>query len=187
MTRRLTLDTLAAGMSPDALARNPVLAANARQDARAGRAPGTVAIVGQGQAAKSLETAIQRKLEAVRLVSVCTNADTPKHGRCPHTGRRYRSQTEARWAAEHPEHRYEAVGIRTAAGVYWADFVTPVHREGNMCEQQALVEVKGAHIRDRSLHKVKAAIRPARAMGFAGIWLAQWDKGRWTVTELNEG
>lgn len=98
-------------------------------------------------------------------------------GRCPHTGRPYRSKTEARWAAEHRQHRYEAVAIATPCGVYWPDFVCGPN----------LYEVKGAFIRDRALHKVKAAISPAVALGFDGIWLAQWDGGRWTVTEVQEG
>ncbi|NLF19187.1 MAG: hypothetical protein GX595_18310 [Lentisphaerae bacterium] len=113
--------------------------------------------------------------------------DKAPHGRCPHTGRPYRSKTEARWAADHPEHRYEALAIATPCGAYWPDFVSDCHREGNMCLQQVLVEVKGGYIRDRAMHKVKAAHRPARALGFSGIWLAQWKDGGWKVTEVTEG
>jgi len=113
--------------------------------------------------------------------------DKAPFGRCPHTGRPYRSKTEARWADDHPEHRYEALGIATPCGVYWPDFVTDCHREGNMCLQQNLVEVKGGYIRDRAMHKVKAALRPARALGFEGIWLAQWKDGVWKITEVQEG
>ena len=114
--------------------------------------------------------------------------DAP-YGRCTHTGRAYRSKTEARWAAEHPEHRYEAVAIVTPCGVYWPDFVgddVPSAIGGGSIGP-ALIEVKGAYIRDRAMHKVKAAIRPALALGFAGIWLAQWKGGRWTVEEVREG
>jgi hypothetical protein len=31
------------------------------------------------------------------------------------------------------------------------------------------------------------AIRPARALGFAGIWLAVWSDGKWAVSEIMEG
>ena len=98
-------------------------------------------------------------------------------GRCSHTSRPYRSKTEARWAAEHRQHEYERVGIRTVCGVYWPDFVCGPN----------LYEIKGAWIRDRALHKAKAAIRPAKALGFDGIWLAVWADGRWWVTEMTEG
>ena len=113
-------------------------------------------------------------------------------GRCPHTNRPYRSRTEARWAEARPEHRYEALAIATPAGVYWPDFVgASVDWDGSdpatWDEGRRLYEVKGSWIRDRALHKPKAAIRPARALGFAGIWLAVYDKGNWTVTELEEG
>lgn len=99
------------------------------------------------------------------------------YGRCQHTGRPYRSKTEAQWAAEHRQHEYERLGIRTACGVYWPDFVCG----------PSLYEIKGGWIRDRALHKVKAALSPARALGFDGIWLAQWDGKRWSVRELQEG
>lgn len=116
--------------------------------------------------------------------------DAP-YGRCPHTGRAYRSKTEARWAAEHPEHRYEAVAITTPCGAYWPDFVVPMTDDTWIDpltdHGQMLIEVKGGWIRDRAMHKVKAAIRPALALGFAGIWLAQWKGGRWTVEEVREG
>ena len=131
----------------------------------------------------------------VRPTKRARGAAKARWGRCPHTGRAYRSKTEARWAVERPDHRFEAVGVRTACGVYWPDFVyhgnQPVMpREGSACTVSRgwwLIEVKGAHIRDRALHKVKAAIRPARELGFAGIWLAQWDGKKWTVSELLEG
>lgn len=114
--------------------------------------------------------------------------DAP-YGRCPHAGRAYRSKTEARWAAEHQTHRYEALAISTPCGTYWPDFVGD-WVEG-MCKGWPpglqLIEVKGAYIRDRAMHKVKAAIRPALALGFAGIWLAQWKGGKWTVEEVREG
>lgn len=103
--------------------------------------------------------------------------DRAPHGRCPHTGRPYRSKTEARWAAGHPEHRYEALAIATPCGVYWPDFV---------CWPN-LYEVKGGFIRDRAMHKVKAALRPARELEFDGIWLSQWKDGGWKVTEVTEG
>ena len=103
--------------------------------------------------------------------------DKAPYGRCPHTGRPYRSKTEARWAADHPEHRYEALAIATPCGVYWPDFVCGPN----------LYEVKGGYIRDRAVHKVKAALRPAWALGFEGIWLAQWKDGGWKVTEVQEG
>jgi hypothetical protein len=67
--------------------------------------------------------------------------------------------------------------------VYWPDFIQGLSR----CTGQMLIEVKGSHIRDRALHKVKAAIRPARALGFVGIWLAVWRDGKWDVSELIEG
>lgn len=103
--------------------------------------------------------------------------DKAPHVRCPHTGRPYRSKTEARWAETHRQHRYEALAIVTPCGVYWPDFVCGPN----------LYEVKGAFIRDRAMHKVKAALRPARELGFDGIWLAQWKDGRWKVTEVTEG
>lgn len=104
-------------------------------------------------------------------------ADLAPYGRCHHTGRAYRSKTESRWAAEHRQHRYEALAITTPCGTYWPDFACG----------PSLYEVKGAFIRDRAMHKVKAAIRPARELGFDGIWLAQWRGGKWTVTEVQEG
>lgn len=103
--------------------------------------------------------------------------DKAPHGRCPHTGRAYRSKTEARWADSHLQHRYEALAIVTPCGMYWPDFVCGPN----------LYEVKGDYIRDRAMHKVKAALRPAIALGFDGIWLAQWRGGRWEVTAVTEG
>jgi len=73
------------------------------------------------------------------------------------------------------------LAIATSAGVYWPDFYEPTEARG------CLYEVKGAWIRDRALHKVKAAIRPARALGFASIWLAVWSGGEWKVSEIKEG
>ena len=61
--------------------------------------------------------------------------------------------------------------------MYWPDFACGPN----------LYEVKGGFIRDRAMHKVKAAIRPAQELGFDGIWLAQWRDGKWTVTEVQEG
>lgn len=104
-------------------------------------------------------------------------ADRAPYGRCPHTGRSYRSKTEARWAVDHLHHRYEALAITTPCGTYWPDFVCGPN----------LYEVKGGFIRDRAMHKVKAAIRPAQELGFDCIWLAQWRDGKWTVTEVQEG
>lgn len=103
--------------------------------------------------------------------------DKAPHGRCPHTGRPYRSKTEARWAAGRLAHRYEALAISTPCGVYWPDFVCGPF----------LYEIKGAYIRDRAMHKVKAALRPARELGFEGIWLAQWKGGKWCLREVTEG
>ena len=65
----------------------------------------------------------------------------------------------------------------TPCGVYWPDFACGPN----------LYEVKGGYIRDRAMHKVKAALRPAIALGFEGIWLAQWKDGGWKVTEVTEG
>lgn len=112
--------------------------------------------------------------------------DKAPYGRCPHTGRPYRSKTEARWADDHPEHRYEALGIATPCGVYWPDFAA-YERNIIGTRERFLVEIKGAYIRDRAMHKVKAALRPARALGFEGIWLAQWKDGVWKITEVQEG
>lgn len=116
----------------------------------------------------------QEPAETSPLPTPTTRAD---YGRCPHTGRPYRSRTEARWAVDHLHHRYEALAITTPCGTYWPDFVCGPN----------LYEVKGGFIRDRAMHKVKAAIRPALELGFDGIWLAQWRDGRWTVTEVQEG
>lgn len=113
-------------------------------------------------------------------------ATTARFGKCPHTGRAYRSKTEARWAQANPRHRYEALAIATPCGVYWPDFVSGEF-EPNGKYARSLIEVKGSYIRDRALHKVKAAIRPARELGFAGIWLAQWDGKAWKVSEVTEG
>jgi hypothetical protein len=122
-----------------------------------------------------------------------TGRNQAPYGRCPHTGRPYRSKTEARWAAEHPTHLFEPFPVGTPCGVYWPDFVeegeskTADYR-GQPFIERRLYEVKGAYIRDRALHKVKAAIRPARCwLDAEGIWLAQWDGERWTVTEVQEG
>ena len=112
--------------------------------------------------------------------------DKAPHGRCPHTGRAYRSKTEARWAADHPEHRYEALAIATPCGVYWPDFAAyESDILGN--RERFLVEVKGGFIRDRAMHKVKAALRPAKALGFPEIWLARWDGGGWSLKQVTEG
>lgn len=186
---RPTLDTILAKASADTRRRNPAAAALLDAGAllanypRHGTAvPSNPATGGQpapkhGQTPAGLERAGKR-----------FQARAP-NGRCPHTGRAYRSKTEARWATEHPEHRFEPVGIRTACGVYWPDFVWPRSElgDGFAWPLQPLYEVKGAYIRDRAMHKVKAAIRPARAMGFAGIWLAQWTGKEWRVTEACEG
>jgi hypothetical protein len=132
--------------------------------------------------------------KAVRATKRAEGGNPCPFGRCPNTGRAYRSKTEARWAAEHPDHRFGAVGIRTAAGVYWPNFT--YHGHAPLCPESPcyslsrawyLIEIKDAWIRDRALHKVKAAIRPAIALGFAGIWLAQWRDGKWDVSEIMEG
>lgn len=164
---RPTIEALTATASKATLARNPGLTRQATPFGRRGTsniAPGIVPI--QTEAGPH-------------------GPEKCPFGRCPHTGRPYRSKTEARWADEHPEHRYEALAIATPCGVYWPDFYAN-HREWNAGHDR-LYEVKGGFIRDRAMHKVKSAIRPARALGFSGIWLAQWDDKAWTVTELQEG
>jgi hypothetical protein len=171
MTRRPTPEEVSARFSADAARLNPhVSAAQPRQMAQ-GRPQDTPA----RKVATGAGSGNRRALEP----ATCPPG---RYGKCPHTGRPYRSRTEARWARESPAFRFEPLGIRTPCGVYWPDFVG-VGGGGH----PFLIEVKGGWIRDRAMHKVKAAIRPARALGFAGIWLAQWAGGKWTVTEVEEG
>jgi hypothetical protein len=134
------------------------------------RADGGRAVSEIGQATKRVETATEG--ETYRAVQ-----SAQKYGKCPHTGRPYRSKTEARWASEHRQHWYEPLTFWTPCGRYTPDFACgPI-----------LYEVKGGWIRDRALHKVKAALRVVKEFGFDGIWLAQWDGKRWDVTEIAEG
>lgn len=129
------------------------------------------------ESVRRLNTELSRLAPAPSVTVEPATRDKAPYGRCPHTGRPYRSKTEARWAETHRQHRYEALAIVTPCGVYWPDFVCGPN----------LYEVKGAFIRDRAMHKVKAALRPARAIGFSGIRLAQWKNGGWKVTEVTEG
>ena len=182
MTRPTTADLLSQA-SAATLRRNPGLFAPLAM-ATTGQTPNPVESPAKGivSDARYGGTGLCEHLTVAATCPVCRD-DAP-YGRCPHTGRAYRSKTEARWAAGHPDHRYEALAIVTPCGTYWPDFVAP-WMDG--CGADVILEIKGGFIRDRAMHKVKAAIRPALALGFAGIWLAQWKGGKWTVEEVREG
>jgi hypothetical protein len=107
----------------------------------------------------------------------------------PHVepGRRHRSKTETRYATlltqwQH-EGRitrfwYEPLALRLGVRlVYWPDFL--VERPGTHLLE--CVEVKGAWVRDRALHKPKAAATRFPCFIFT---LAVWDKHQWTHTRI---
>jgi hypothetical protein len=102
-------------------------------------------------------------------------------------GTRHRSKTETRyatlltlWQYEGRITRfwYEPFGLRLGARlVYWPDFL--VERPGTHLLE--CVEVKGAWIRDKALHKPKAAATRFSCFVFT---LAVWDKQQWTHTRI---
>jgi hypothetical protein len=116
-------------------------------------------------------------LDSGRVANRAQGHKEPPYGKCPHTGRNYRSKTERRWAAEHRQHWYEPLTFWTPCGRYTPDFACGPN----------LYEIKGSWIRDRALHKVKAALRVVKEFGFDGVRLAQWDGKRWDVSEIKEG
>jgi hypothetical protein len=100
---------------------------------------------------------------------------------------RHRSKTETRYASLLTQWQHEGritrfwyepfalrLGVRL---VYWPDFL--IERPGTHLLE--LVEVKGAFIRDRALHKPKAAATRFPCFIFT---LAVWDKQQWTHTRL---
>jgi hypothetical protein len=100
---------------------------------------------------------------------------------------RHRSKTETRYATlltqwQH-EGRitrfwYEPFPLRLGHRlVYWPDFLIQ-RPETHLLE---LVEVKGAWIRDKALHKPKAAATRFPCFVFT---LAVWDKQQWTHTRI---
>jgi hypothetical protein len=112
-------------------------------------------------------------------------AMTPAVPALPATSLRspYRSKTEARYAdvlrwrqAEQQISAwwYEPFSLRLGANCHYRpDFLVALHGTSRL----ALVEVKGAWIRDRAMDKPRAAATRYPCFVFV---LAQWDRHRWT-------